>query len=505
MYIRNNYTLSDAFCQEGTERKAKAMVSRSLLAPELEQDDSKISVSPHYSSDQLTNLETISFSKQEDTQQTELTGMTTPQTPIPDAILHGKGLLINRNFAWLAIGQAISNLGDFVFSTTLFIWVFTLTHSAAAVSGVLAAQYIPVFLLGPLAGVFVDRWDRRQVMLISDLIRAGVATLPLLAPASLRLQAIYASVFLISAFGRFFLPAESGVLQVIVTEQQQMRAASIKQATFTLSIIVGPALASSLYFAVGPVLAVLINAVSYLVSAFCLARLRAPEAAFHPYTLRHDEKGDNGVGGILNELLAGLKFVAVTRIVLMVTLMALIAMLGAGALNALNIVFVSKNLHMATAFYGVVTAVSGLGGLLGIILAGILSRWIAPRRILSGSALLIGVGFAIYSFQSWYVTGLIICFLMSIPQGGIPVAFGPLLLNATPKDIMGRVQAVVDTSMSGVSLISVVLAGFLGQFLPVGVILAGCGIVIALAGLFGWFAIQEPATAQPESRKVERR
>ena len=130
MYIRNNYTLSDAFCQEGTERKAKAMVSRSLLAPELEQDDSKISVSPHYSSDQLTNLETISFSKQEDTQQTELTGMTTPQTPIPDAILHGKGLLINRNFAWLAIGQAISNLGDFVFSTTLFIWVFTLTHSA---------------------------------------------------------------------------------------------------------------------------------------------------------------------------------------------------------------------------------------------------------------------------------------------------------------------------------------------------------------------------------------
>ena len=68
---------------------------------------------------------------------------------------------------------------------------------------------------------------------------------------------------------------------------------------------------------------------------------------------------------------------------------------------------------------------------------------------------------------------------------------------------MGRVQAVVDTSMSGVSLISVVLAGFLGQILPVGVILIGCGIIIALAGLFGWFAIQESTTTQPESRKVE--
>ena len=293
------------------------------------------------------------------------------------------------------------------------------------------------------------------------------------------------------------MPAESGVLQVIVTKQQQMRAASIKQATFALSIIVGPALASPLYFAVGPVLAILINAVSYLVSAFCLARLRAPQAALHPHAFQHGEKADSGMGALIRELLAGLQFVVVTRTVLMVTLMALIAMLGAGALNALNIVFASSNLHMATAFYGVVTAVSGLGGLLGIILAGILSKWIPSRQMLSGSALLIGVGFAIYSFQSWYVAGLIICFLMSLPQGGIPVAFGPLLLGATPKEMMGRVQSVVDTSMSGVSLISVALAGYLGQFLPVGVILTGCGILIAIAGLFGWFAIQGPATAQP--------
>ena len=117
--------------------------------------------------------------------------------------------------------------------------------------------------------------------------------------------------------------------------------------------------------------------------------------------------------------------------------------------------------------------------------------------MLSGCAFLIGVGFAIYSLQSWYVAGLITCFLMSFPQGGIPVAFGPLLLGATPKEMMGRVQAVVDTSMSGVSLISVALAGYLGQFLPVGVILMGCGILIAMAGLFGWFAIQEKASAQP--------
>jgi len=461
-----------------------------LLAERPENYHGKTSVLPH----NRTHQETISRDIQEATLHTEIT---TPLKTMPDSISPGKGLLINRNFAWLASGQAISNLGDFVYSTTLFIWVFTLTHSAAAVSGVLAAQYLPVFLLGPLAGVLVDRWNRRQTMLISDLIRAVAATLPLIAPPSLRLQAIYASVFLISALGRFFLPAESGVLQVIVAEKQQMRAASIKQATFALSIILGPALASSLYFTVGPVVAILLNAVSYLVSAFCLALLRAPKAALHPHALKQDEKADSSIGGILRELFAGLKFVVVMRTVLMVTLMALIAMLGAGALNALNIVFASRNLHMATAFYGVLTAVGGLGGLLGVIIAGILSKRISPRKMLSGCAFLIGVGFAIYSLQSWYVAGLITCFLMSFPQGGIPVAFGPLLLAATPKEMMGRVQAVVDTSMSGVSLISVALAGYLGQFLPVGVILMGCGILIAMAGLFGWFAIQEKASAQP--------
>ena len=409
----------------------------------------------------------------------------------PDTVPPGKGFLLNRNFAWLASGQAISNLGDFVYSTTLLIWVFTLTRSAAAVSGVLAAQYIPVFLLGPMAGVFVDRWNRRYTMLFSDLIRAGAALLPLLAPAPLRLQAIYASVFLISGLGRFFMPAESGVMQVIVAPQQQAQAASIKQGTFALSIILGPALASPLYFAVGPVVAILINAISYLVSAFCLLFLRAPKAAFHPHSTQQRTVADSGIAPILRELVAGLKFVVVTRTLLMVTLMALIAMLGAGALNALDIVFVSRNLHMDTAFYGVFTGVGGVGALLGVIIAGIASKWISSSRMLNGSAFLIGIGFVIYSFQNWYVAALILCFIMCIPQGSINVAFGPLLMNATPKEMMGRVQSVIDTSMSGVSLLSVVLAGYLGQFLPVGTILMGSGLLIALAGLFGWFTMRE--------------
>ena len=114
---------------------------------------------------------------------------------------------MNRNFAFLATGQAISNLGDFVYNTTVLVWVFVLTHSAAAISSVLIAQYTPIFVLGPIAGVFIDRWNRRTTMIVTDVLRMLVALVPLLVPVFLRLPAIYLSVFLISSFSRFFMPA----------------------------------------------------------------------------------------------------------------------------------------------------------------------------------------------------------------------------------------------------------------------------------------------------------
>lgn len=421
--------------------------------------------------------------------QTELTAPATIEGHPPQ-----KSLFRNRNFMLLTSGQAISNLGDFVYSTTLLVWVFSLTNSASAVSNVLLAQYIPIFLLGPIAGVFVDRWNRRHTMVVADMIRVGAALLPLVVPAFLRLPTILLSVFLIASFGRFFMPAKSGVLQVIVPEEQQPQAASISQATFALSFIIGPAIASPLYYAVGPTVALLINSASYLVSALCLLGLRVAREDLHPYAYKPETQTRVGFIPVLRELWAGLKFVLTTRILLMITLMCLIAMLGAGALNALDIVFVSKNLHSSPASYGTMTAIVGLGTLAGTLIAGIIAKWVKPGHILGGSVFLLGVGIIIYAFQSVFLIAAIIAFFMCIPQGGIEVGFGPLMIKATPREMMGRTQSFIDTSISGVSLVSIGVAGALAQFIPVNIILAVCGVLFTLAGLFGWFSLTEKST-----------
>ena len=423
---------------------------------------------------------------------------TTMPTPDDTVAKLPDKLLKNRNFVLLAVGQAISNIGDFLFSTTLLVWVFSLTHSATAISGVLVAQYIPVFALGPVAGVFVDRWNRRSTMVATDLLRMAFALLPLVVPGTLRLPAIYASVFAISAFSRFFMPARMGVMQVIVAPEQQTRAASIGQATFALSFIIGPAIASPLYFLVGPVVACSINAASFLVSALCLMALRAPRKALRPYV----QSDKSGVGAIVSEVYAGLRLIAKSRVLYMVLIMALIAMLGVGALNALDIIFVTQRLHVSASLYGPLTAVAGLGTLTGAVLIGVFANRVKPSILLSGCVLLLGIGITIYALQTWYVLALVIYFLSCLPQGGIDIAFAPLMMKATPRAMIGRVEAVLETGMSGMSLVSVVLAGFFGQFVPVYIIFAVCGALIALAGAFGFVALPKDV-APVEEQMVE--
>ncbi len=344
--------------------------------------------------------------------------------------------MINRNFTFLAIGQAISNIGDFFFATTLLVWVFSLTHSAAAISGVLFAQYLPIFLLGPLAGVFVDRWNRRTTMIVSDSTRVIITLLPLIVPLPLRLPTIYVSVFLLSMFSRFFMPARTGLLQVIVSAEQQTQAAAIGQATFALSFIIGPAIATPLYFLLGPIIACSINAASFLVSALCVSLIRAPREQLFPYAYRKEERPVGTIKPVLRELASGFHFVATSRVLFIVSILALIGMLGAGALNALDVLFVTRNLHTSASLYGPLSAAGGLGGLIGAVVIGLLARKIQPKYILTGSVVLLGAGIIVYSMQSWFYTALIINFLIGIPNGGIDIGFGPLVnqLDAAKHD-----------------------------------------------------------------------
>jgi hypothetical protein len=160
-----------------------------------------------------------------------------------------KEAFINRNFALLWWGQAISSVGDFAWDTALVLWVATFlvvgqSWAPLAVSGLVLAAAIPQIVVGPIAGVFVDRWDKRKTMILMAVLQAVFAvllvlpaasfTLPLLGhvqlPLGWRLGVIYADVALLSSFAQFFLPAQFALIKDIAPPAREDQALETFQA-----------------------------------------------------------------------------------------------------------------------------------------------------------------------------------------------------------------------------------------------------------------------------------
>ena len=193
-------------------------------------------------------------------------------------------MLVSREYAILWGAQVASAIGDSVFTVTLVLWVGDFIGAGhpwapAAVSGILVAAGLGFAVAGPLAGVFVDRCDRRAVMIRTEVIRAalaaalaGLSFLPLGAlPAWSWLAAVYLTVFCLTAAGQFYTPARLALTgDMVPSEAGRVRAAGLTEAATSAAGILGPAVAAPLIFIAGPHWALAANAVSYAISGLVI-------------------------------------------------------------------------------------------------------------------------------------------------------------------------------------------------------------------------------------------
>ncbi len=201
------------------------------------------------------------------------------------------GLRYNRNWRLLWSGQSVSLVGDMVFYVTVLLWIATIiakgrTWAPAAASGALIATGVPVLIVGPLAGVWVDRWDRRRTMLTADAARAlliiSLLVVPLLRhrlPIGAQLGIVYAVLALASCFAEFFDPSRLAILGAIVPPQDQTKASGQLTAAFSLAQVIGPPIAAPLLFVFGVEWALLLNAASFAVSFICVRAIRVSAQA----------------------------------------------------------------------------------------------------------------------------------------------------------------------------------------------------------------------------------
>lgn len=440
--------------------------------------------------------------------------MTAAEIPAP-------GLRRNANFRRLWLGQAVSAIGDYVFNTTVILWITVqiakgLSWAPVAVGGVVIAAALPAMVVGPVAGVFVDRWNRRRTMLAADACRAVlIACLLLLTIPAVRARLspiatvglIYLVVGVASAFAQFFNPSRFAVLGQVVAPDDRAKASGMFQATGSFATIIGPPLAAPLLFAFGVQWALLINAGSFALSFGTILAMRLPAEQ------QERSSADAGFGA---EFRTGLRFFRSSPVLVTMAVGAIVATLGAGAISGLGVFFVLDNLHTAAHWLGTLDGAEGVGAVLGALVAGWIAARLGATRVFWLGLVLAGLSVVWFSRTGTLALALVALFVCGLMIGAINTAISPLLLGATPQHMLGRVVAVINPAQQLAGIVSLGLASLLATtvlahlhvvlggigFNTYDAIFGAAGLIIMIAGLASIVPLRS-AASKPEAAADE--
>ena len=424
-----------------------------------------------------------------------------------------RNLLINNNFARLLAGETLSGLGDAILETTLVVWIASdlaagKSWSALAVSALLVASTIPILVVGPIAGALVDRWpDKRQTLLRADVVSAvlilillpsaGIIPLPFLdastLPLAWRLGSIFVIVFLASAVAQFLRPSGAIILRDVVPDVDRARAAGLNQASSSLTLLIGPPLAAPLLFGFGAGWALALDAASFMVSYLFVRSMRIPKIDLGP-----EEESTASVRDVFRDIGDGIRFFRASRVLMTLAIALVIVTFGLGALNALDIFFVTNNLSTAAKSYGILSAGLGAGMILGAIVWGVFANRIGLARTLWISLIAIGVEVIVYSRMTSFAPAVAVLFAIGFVVPAANVSVGPIMFRATPRELIGRVSATINPLINGSTLLGLLVGGVLYStvmrnfdvtvfgihFGPLDTIFLAVGILCILGGLY---------------------
>ena len=396
-------------------------------------------------------------------------------------------LALNSSFSALWAGQLISLFGDRIHQLALGAMVLVTTGSAIAAAFVFLAAALPNLFLSPFAGTFVDRWDKKEVLVVSDILRAAVILLiPIAAVTNILL--VYPLSFMVTAISVFFRPARVAILPAIVEDDELITANAALWLGETIADVIGYALAGLLVAGLASALplAFWLDSATYLASAILLATLVVRPAE----TFGEAAEETEGAGeGFFGEMRAGWDFLRHETVLLANTLQATVAQFTLGILIALTVIYASTVFGSepvgSTAVWGFIETSIGLGNLVGGFVIGLIGARLAKgRMIIAGYA---AWGLMVFVFAITDHLGLALG--MSFGQGVANMVFvipsQTLFQQRTPAELMGRVVGFRFSLVFGSMTIAMGVGGFLTLVLPVTTIIAVFGLLTMGAGLAG--------------------
>ena len=384
-------------------------------------------------------------------------------------------LLRHRRYRLLWFGATLSTLGDGAAWVALAWTVLQLEGSASAVGLLLVAYTAPVVVGGPLAGLVLDRFDRRRLLVADNLVR-GVATaaVPLLyAFGLLRVWQLFAAAGLYGFLKMFPLAGVPALVPDLVDVEDLDAANAMESLSYWLGTIAGPALGGALLaFTAGPYVLAL-DAVTYF--AFALSLVAVGPVSRIEAHIHHAPRG----------LRPALRFVFCTPIVLATTLMFMLVNVGEGLVIVLLPLY-ADDIAGATA-YGALVGAGAVGGLAGALFAGAVGGRLPYGRAIAASELVAGLSLVPFVFEPPLAVAFAAVTLSSFFIGPLTVWAQTVRMRLIPAELRGRVFGTLRTAMQGTLPLGGALAPALVATGGIRSAFVGAVAIVAVPGLIGLF------------------
>ncbi len=377
----------------------------------------------------------------------------------------------NRAFTLLWAAQLISTMGSALTRLAAALVVYRLTGSALSVGLMMLAPTLPSLFVGLLAGVVVDRFDRKQLMIAANLGCAGlVALIPLLLP--LHIAWLYVLVILSGAVGQFYNPAHEGLLPEVASDEELAAANALMAISTYGSQAVGFAASGLLAASVSIAWAFYLDALSFVLAAGCIVGVRVA---------RFPVEGHTTLPTVVHDLRVGVRFLGSKPILRSLFLIYMPVFVCFGLGTALLLPLSQRALHATEFEYGLIAALEAAGFILGSLLIARLAGRQPAGRWIALSFLGMGVfGIALSQLPTVPLVALVIL-IVGINNAPSIVGRQLVIQRNTPRELRGRVNSAFFVTRDVMYMIGMALAG-LADFVDVRTLYLGGEVVVLAAG-----------------------
>jgi DHA3 family macrolide efflux protein-like MFS transporter len=404
-------------------------------------------------------------------------------------------LLTNRNFVFLWLAQVISNFGDRLNQMALVALVYQSNPgSEIALAKLISFTIIPVFIIGPIAGAWVDRFDKRNIMIVSDIARCFLVALIPLFIISKQMLLVYLAIFLTFSISRFFIPSKMALIPDLVEKEKLLMANTLQGTTQMIGNVVGLVVAGIIVNIryVGAIGGFYIDAATFLVSAALIAFIVKKEFSER---INEDLKvttaalGDSIKRSVFAEIKEGIGYLTKYSNMRFVIASFFLLMAGIGTISCIIIVFIQDAFRSSTRDLGFLGMFLVAGLFAGtMVYAKIGNRYNKKKAILAS---FIATGIAIIAFTgtvgkfpnllaAGFMTALI-----GASASPIMVATNTLTHEAIPAEARGRIFSSLEVVIHLAFLVFMFVAAIAAKYVDRYWILVVTGLAFSISGLWG--------------------